>query len=201
MLGPDGDVLQLGRIGEREVEVSEWLVTVPRHEVEAIALIQANQPENRSNRIDLGLRERTDVDHGKQIAPERGRAKTRLVLRLGTIVLGAEDVGRAVAFWADAFGYEVVTFPGADDEFTILVPPDRVGTRIAVHRSVTPAQEQPRVHMDLVVDSKAEQASEVERLVGLGATRVAWSYPSDPDFVVLADPEGNRFCIVDASHG
>ena len=70
-----------------------------------------------------------------------------------------------------------------------------------MHRSVTPAQEQPRVHMDLVVDSKAEQASEVERLVGLGATRVAWSYPSDPDFVVLADPEGNRFCIVDASHG
>ena len=75
MLGPDGDVLQLGRIGEREVEVSEWLVTVPRDEVEAIALIQAYQPENRSNRIDLGLRERTDVDHGKQIAPERRRAK------------------------------------------------------------------------------------------------------------------------------
>ena len=114
---------------------------------------------------------------------------------------GAEDVGRAVAFWADAFGYEVVTFPGADDEFTILVPPDRVGTRIALHRSVSPAQEQPRVHMDLVVDSETEQASEIDRLVGLGATRVAWSYPSDPDFVVLADPEGNRFCIVDASHG
>ena len=115
-------------------------------------------------------------------------------------MLGADDVGRAVGFWADAFGYEVVTFPGADDEFTILVPPDRVGTRIALHRSVTSAQEQPRVHMDLVVDSKTEQASEIERLVGLGATRVAWSYPSDPDFVVLADPEGNRFCIVDASH-
>jgi hypothetical protein len=54
--------------------------------------------------------------------------------------------------------------------------------------------------MDLVVDSQTEQASEIERLVGLGATRVAWSYPSDPDFVVLADPEGNRFCVVDASH-
>ena len=123
------------------------------------------------------------------------------MLRLGTIVLGADDVVRGAAFWADAFGYEVVTFPGSEDDFTILVPPDRVGTRIAVHRSVTPAQERPRVHLDLVVDSPAEQSSEIDRLVGLGATRVPWDYPTDPDFVVLADTEGNRFCVVDASHG
>jgi catechol 2,3-dioxygenase-like lactoylglutathione lyase family enzyme len=123
------------------------------------------------------------------------------VLRLGTVVLGADDVDRAAAFWASAFGYEVVRFPDSDDDFTILVPPDRVGTRIAVHRSVTPAQERPRVHIDLVVDSPAEQASEVDRLVSLGATRADWSYPDDPDFVVLADTEGNRFCVVDSSHG
>jgi catechol 2,3-dioxygenase-like lactoylglutathione lyase family enzyme len=122
------------------------------------------------------------------------------VLRLGTIVLGADDVGRAVAFWADAFGYEIVTFPDSDDDFTILVPPDRVGTRISLHRSATPVQDHPRVHLDLVVDSAAEQTSEVERLVEIGASRVVWSYPSDPDFVVLADTEGNRFCVVDASH-
>jgi catechol 2,3-dioxygenase-like lactoylglutathione lyase family enzyme len=122
------------------------------------------------------------------------------VLRLGTVVLGADDVDRAAAFWANVFGYEVVPFPGAENEFTILIPPDRVGTRIAVHRSDTPAQERPRVHLDLVVDSPTEQSSEVDRLVGLGATRVPWDYPSDPDFVVLADTEGNRFCIVDASH-
>ena len=127
--------------------------------------------------------------------------ETLAVLRLGTIVLGAEDVDRAAAFWAGAFGYDVVAFPDADDEFTILVPPDRVGTRIAVHRSATVAQPQPRVHIDLVVDSKAEQDSEIDRLVSLGATRVAWGYPSDPDFVVLADTEGNRFCVVDSSHG
>lgn len=123
------------------------------------------------------------------------------VLRLGTVVLGADDVERAVGFWAGAFGYDVVRFPGSDDGFTILVPPDRQGTRIAVHRSITPVQERPRVHLDLVVDSAAEQASEIDRLVGLGAERVPWDYPSNPDFVVLADPEGNRFCVVDASHG
>lgn len=123
------------------------------------------------------------------------------MLRLGTVVLGADDVERAVTFWANVFGYEVVSFPESDDSFTILRPPDGNGTRIAVHQSATPVQERPRVHLDLVVDSEAEQASEAERLVVLGATRVPWDYPSDPDFVVLADPEGNRFCIVDAGHG
>ena len=123
------------------------------------------------------------------------------MLRLGTIVLGADDVERAAAFWAGALGYEVVTFPASEDDFTILVPPDRVGTRVAVHRSITPVQEQPRVHLDLVVDSAAEQSSEIERLVTLGAARALWEYPADPDFVVLTDPEGNRFCVVDASHG
>ena len=122
------------------------------------------------------------------------------MLRLGTVVLGADDVARAVAFWSHALGLDVVSFPESDDAFTILVPPDRIGTRIAVHRSVTPTQERPRVHLDLIVDSPAEQSAEIDRLVGLGATRVPWDYPTDPDFVVLADSEGNRFCIVDASH-
>lgn len=134
----------------------------------------------------------------------RGRrvgCQTRGVLRLGTVVLGAEDVERAVAFWSTALGYRPVRFPGSENDFTILVPPSGEGTRVAVQRSDTPVQQQPRVHLDLVVDSAAEQADEVERLVALGATRVAWdNYPADPDFVVLADTEGNAFCVVDAGH-
>ncbi len=123
------------------------------------------------------------------------------MLRLGTIVLGAADVSRAVGFWSAALGYEVVTFPGSENDFTILRPPSREGTRVAVQRADTPAEEHPRAHLDLVVDTAEEQAAEVDRLVTLGATKVDWdSYPTDPDFVVLADTEGNRFCIVDASH-
>lgn len=114
--------------------------------------------------------------------------------------MGAEDADRASAFWAAVFGYEVVKFPDDADDFTILVPPDRVGTRIAVHRSAVPVQQEPRVHLDLIVDSAAEQESEIDRLLRLGASRVTWEYPENPDFVVLADTEGNRFCIVDSSH-
>jgi len=123
------------------------------------------------------------------------------MLRLGSVVLGADDVDRAVAFWAVALDYEVVRFDGADDGFTILRPPGGEGTRLAIHRSTTPAQERPRVHLDLIVDGADEQSAEIERLLGIGATRARWTYPADPDFVVLADPEGNRFCVVDAGHG
>jgi catechol 2,3-dioxygenase-like lactoylglutathione lyase family enzyme len=123
------------------------------------------------------------------------------VLRLGSIVLGADDVERAVSFWSAALGYEPVRFPEEDNGFTILVPPSGEGTRVALQRAETPADAHPRIHVDLVVDSAHEQATEIERLVGLGASRISWdSYPADPDFVVLADPEGNRFCVVDASH-
>lgn len=121
---------------------------------------------------------------------------------LGSVVLGADDVERAVVFWSQVLGYEIVRFPDDDTDFTILRPPSGEGTRVALQRAETPPQEHPRVHLDLVVADAAEQAAEIERLIGLGATRVDWDrYPPDPDFVVLADPEGNRFCVVDAGHG
>ena len=124
------------------------------------------------------------------------------MVRLGTIVLGVEDVDRAVSFWSQVLGYRPVTFPDSANDFTILVPPGGEGTRLALQRSDTPAQSHPRLHIDLVVDDAMQQAAEVDRLVGLGAVKVDWdTYPDDPDFVVLADPDGNRFCIVDASHG
>jgi catechol 2,3-dioxygenase-like lactoylglutathione lyase family enzyme len=124
------------------------------------------------------------------------------MLRLGTIVLGAEDVNRAVAFWSAVFGYHPVALTDEPLGFTILVPPSGEGTRVAVQPADAPADEHPRVHLDLVVDDAAEQAREIDRLVELGAIRVDWDlYPPDPDFIVLADTEGNRFCVVDASHG
>ncbi len=116
--------------------------------------------------------------------------------------MGAENVERAVDFWSNALGYTPHRFPDSENEFTILVPPGGVGARVALQASEVPAGPSPRVHVDLVVDSAEEQASEVARLIGIGATETDWAfYPDDPDFVVLSDTEGNRFCVVDASHG
>jgi catechol 2,3-dioxygenase-like lactoylglutathione lyase family enzyme len=122
------------------------------------------------------------------------------MLTLGVIVLGVTDKNRAAAFWTAALGYRL-----REDGFggwaTILVPPGGAGASIALQLSQTAPDDHPRLHLDLHVTSPAEQAAEADRLVALGARRVDWdSYPADPDFVVLADPDGNRFCIVDTSH-
>ena len=52
-----------------------------------------------------------------------------------------------------------------------------------------------RVHLDLYT---GEQDRHVERLVKLGAARVEdWPYPDGADFIVLRDPDGNEFCVID----
>ncbi|MFF8268561.1 VOC family protein [Streptomyces sp. NPDC016562] len=122
------------------------------------------------------------------------------MLTLGTIVMGAADVRRAAAFWSRALDY-VPRDGEVQDRWTVLVPATGGGPGLALGASVTPIQEHPRVHLDLYAADAAEQQAEVARLVALGARHVDWdSYPEDPDFVVLSDTEGNRFCVIDASH-
>ncbi len=122
------------------------------------------------------------------------------MLRLGVIVIGVADMGRAVTFWTQALGF-VVSEGGPDSRWTELGPPG-AAPPLALQHSDEQAESHPRVHLDLHVDSAQEQADEVERLVSLGAERVDWDlYPAMPDFVVLADPDGNRFCVIDTSAG
>lgn len=122
------------------------------------------------------------------------------MLHVGVLALGVTDVKRAARFWCEALGYEVRA-DGFGGWATVLTAPDGSGLNIALQRSETAPQDHPRLHLDLHVADAAEQATEAERLVSLGARRIDWdSYPDDADFVVLADPDGNRFCIVDLSH-
>jgi predicted enzyme related to lactoylglutathione lyase len=123
------------------------------------------------------------------------------MLRIGTVVVGVDDMGRAARFWQQALGY--VPRDEVEDDWTVLIPSDgRPGTHLALQLSETAVQERPRIHLDLYAGDAADQAAEVERLVSLGAERVDWDlYPDDPDFVVLADTEGNRFCVIDTGRG
>ncbi|MFD1661888.1 VOC family protein [Streptomyces caeni] len=119
------------------------------------------------------------------------------MLGIGSVVLGVSDVGRAAAFWTETLG--CVPRDGIEDDWAVLVPPGgTAGPRLSLGLSRTPVQEHPRVHLDLYAGDAADQAAEVERLLGLGARRVDWDlYPEGADFVVLADPDGNRFCVID----
>jgi len=122
------------------------------------------------------------------------------MLSVQFFVLGTTDMERAIDFWTRALGY-AVSHGGPQAHWTELVPASGSGAALALQYSETPAQEYPRVHLDLSVGDAAEQAAEADRLVSLGAKRVDWDlYPADPDFVVLADPDDNRFCVVDLSH-
>jgi len=123
------------------------------------------------------------------------------MVSIGMVVLGATDMGRAVAFWTQALGYELRE-GGAGQDWSSLTPAGGLGTGIGLQHTGAPGDTHPRVHLDLYAADAAEQAAEAQRLVALGARRVDWDlYPDDPDFVVLADTEGNRFCIVNTSHG
>ncbi|MEP7111746.1 MAG: VOC family protein [Ilumatobacteraceae bacterium] len=124
------------------------------------------------------------------------------MLSVGTIVVGVGELHRAVAFWTQALSYTPKREIKPDDDFMILVPTTGHGTHLALDVSESPLQEHPRIHLDLYAGDAADQAAEVERLVSLGATRVDWDrYPQNPDFVVLADTEGNRFCVIDTGGG
>jgi catechol 2,3-dioxygenase-like lactoylglutathione lyase family enzyme len=120
------------------------------------------------------------------------------VLRLGFPVIGVTDLARASAFWTAALSLTVAE-EWASPGWRTLVTAD--GDRaLALMTSASPAEPRPRLHLDLFVDTTDEQDAEIRRLLELGATETDWdSYPQQPDFVVLADPDGNLFCVVDLS--
>jgi catechol 2,3-dioxygenase-like lactoylglutathione lyase family enzyme len=118
------------------------------------------------------------------------------MLTIGTVVIGVEDLTRAMSFWTRALGY--VPREEAEDDWAVLVPANGLGAHLALMLSATPPEDHPRIHLDLYAGDAADQEAEVDRLVALGARRVDWdNYPEDADFIVLADPDGNRFCVID----
>lgn len=119
------------------------------------------------------------------------------MLRLGFAVIGVVDLDRAVTFWTAALDL-VDAGEWSSDTWRTLCHADGSGRALGLQRSESPVERYPRVHLDLFVDSAAEQDAEIERLIALGARRLDWDlYPPNADFVVLADPDDNPFCVVD----
>jgi catechol 2,3-dioxygenase-like lactoylglutathione lyase family enzyme len=115
------------------------------------------------------------------------------MLRVGSIVIRVDDLERQKAFWTAALGY--LAREGDDDTFALLYPEARDGPNVSLDRVRAALQIPPRIHLDLYAE---DQAAEFERLKGLGATEVHWDKrPADADYVIMADPEGNRFCVID----
>ncbi len=118
----------------------------------------------------------------------------RSMIRVGSIVIRVDELDRQTAFWSAALDY--VPRELASDDFVLLRPRSGVGPNVSLDKHAAASRVPPRIHLDLYAD---DQAAEVQRLLGLGAREVAWSRrPDDADYIILEDPEGNRFCVIDA---
>jgi catechol 2,3-dioxygenase-like lactoylglutathione lyase family enzyme len=126
-------------------------------------------------------------------------------IRWYSVVVDCNDVPAQGRWWAEALGWTLVH--DTPDE-AVIVPPHALtsGDRIPVMQRgpglvFVPVPEgktaKNRLHIDLAPPAGDDKAAEVGRLVGLGATRVDVGQQDVP-WVVLADPEGNEFCVLTA---
>ncbi len=117
------------------------------------------------------------------------------MLKVGSVVIRVADLVRMTAFWSAALDYvprEDPAAPGAD--FVLLRPRHGEGPNVSLDAYPSRYELPPRFHLDLYAD---DREAEVARLIALGAREVHWSKrPADADYVILEDPEGNRFCVV-----
>jgi catechol 2,3-dioxygenase-like lactoylglutathione lyase family enzyme len=115
-------------------------------------------------------------------------------LHVATVVINTSDMRRAVDFWCAALGYQPREADW-DPQFMMLQHPDGQGLPVSLQLSDNKPLGPVRVHLDLYT---SEQDRHVRRLVELGASEVTgWPYPPDADFIVLRDPDGNEFCVID----
>lgn len=124
-------------------------------------------------------------------------------LGIHTVVIDCRDPHRLARFWAGALAYQ--PSKGVEDWDDLRSEAEAgeldwvrltgTGVAVAFQRVPEPKAVKNRVHLDL---ASIDEESEASRLEALGATRLRRSEDPDDVFVVLADPEGNEFCVVRA---
>lgn len=117
-------------------------------------------------------------------------------MHVGAVVVDCNDFASMVAFWREALHYVPRAPLKADDDFVVLRDPHGANVNVSIAKVPEPRVGKNRLHLDLYTH---DQVGEVKRLIALGA-KVHPRVPEEgEDFVVLEDPEGNLFCVVDRS--
>jgi len=122
-----------------------------------------------------------------------------MTLRLVQVAMDARDDSAVGRFWAQALGWGVSSEgPGVTNVEPVgFAYPDPAAVCIDVIAVPEPKTVKNRVHLDLATSSAAHQADLVARLQDLGATPADVGQ-GDVSWTVLADPEGNEFCVLSA---
>lgn len=114
------------------------------------------------------------------------------MLEIGSVVIRVDDLAAQTNFWCQAL--DLVPREEESEDFQLLTPRNGIGPNLSLDKVRSSASLPPRIHLDLYSENQAE---DVARLVGLGAKRIFWDkQPKDSDYVIMEDPEGNRFCVV-----
>ena len=116
-----------------------------------------------------------------------------MAARLLAVTFDARDPARLASFWSDVLGRAVV-----DDLGGSLLPGDddtQLGLRFVASREEKVGRN--RIHLHLTSDSAAHQRHTVATALGLGAHPLDVGQLPEEEHVVLADPEGNEFCVIE----
>jgi predicted enzyme related to lactoylglutathione lyase len=106
------------------------------------------------------------------------------------IVIDCADPETLARFWAEALRYRAVGF---GEPYYLLLPPQRAFPPVILQRVPEPKRGKARIHFDLRV---ADVEAEARRLEELGARRIDVGQGADVEWIPMADPEGNEFCVV-----
>jgi catechol 2,3-dioxygenase-like lactoylglutathione lyase family enzyme len=113
---------------------------------------------------------------------------------LHALSFDANDPFGLARFWAGVLGWELVDEP--EDGFALL-PSDDTGFRIEFFPTQEPKVGPNQMHFDLTSKSLEDQQQTVARSLGLGARHIDVGQLPEEGHIVLADPEGNEFCVVE----
>lgn len=113
-------------------------------------------------------------------------------LRMHHIVIDARDLPGLADFWAAALRWQVLS---SREREVVVGPDDHAPIGLCFMPSSDDKIGKNRVHLDLTTEA-ADRDAEIERLLALGANRVDIGQTGAESWVVLADPEGNEFCVV-----
>lgn len=114
-------------------------------------------------------------------------------LRWDAVTVDCADPVALAEFWCALLGVEV---RGRWEQYVGLTPASPGSPRLVLQKVDGPRPERNSIHLDLHVPSAAELPAAVDRAVGLGATVVREVEQEGQHWSVLADPEGNLFCLV-----
>jgi glyoxalase superfamily protein len=112
--------------------------------------------------------------------------------RIAAIALDSENPRPIAEFWCAVLDWKVIE---EDEEGISIGPADLSWPRIDVIVVPEARTVKNRLHLDLRADG-VSTAQELDRLLALGARRVEIGQGPDVSWVVLADPEGNEFCLL-----